>query len=250
VSSADESFTPAGYRALLEAGLASGYAFCPFDDPGSIAEPRALLLRHDVDADPGAALELARLEHELGVSATYFFMLRSPLYNLFGRDNVGIVTEIVALGHGLGLHYDVAFVPSSRRSPEEWIDAEARVLSEMFGEPVRAVSFHQPGASPDPGAIRIGSLVNSYGLPGFHYLTDTNRVVDAADLVDALRTARHPRVQLLVHPMWWVADEAGTTEDAWDRALLANLERSQAQLLATERAFGSPRTFTIARTRR
>ncbi|THF92753.1 MAG: hypothetical protein E8G75_04555, partial [Sulfitobacter sp. SK025] len=65
-----EDFTRAAYRDLLEALLQRGYTGRSFPE----AEPdRAdLLLRHDIDLWPEAALELARIEHDLGLSADYF----------------------------------------------------------------------------------------------------------------------------------------------------------------------------------
>ena len=102
-------FTRAGFEALLEGALEAGYTFAPFDQVPDVAQ--VCLLRHDVDADLGAAVELARIEQRVGVQATYFCMLRSPLYNVFGRRNVELVHELVSLGHEIGLHYDVGFDP-------------------------------------------------------------------------------------------------------------------------------------------
>lgn len=34
---------------------------------------KVVILRHDVDRLPGNALKMARLEHEMGVQATYYF---------------------------------------------------------------------------------------------------------------------------------------------------------------------------------
>jgi hypothetical protein len=235
----EESFTRAGYRALLETALASGYQFCPFDDPDSIAADRACFLRHDVDADPGAALELARLEHGLGVEATYFFMLRSPLYNLFGRENDGIVREILSLGHRLGLHQDVAFRPDGR-TPQEWMELERELLERTFGVSVAAVSIHQPA-----GPVELHGVVNTYDLPGFEYVSDSNMAAREPSLWQLLRETRPPRLQLLIHPMWWIGDDPASTEMLWERAILANWERAQRQLLATERAYGEPRVLRI-----
>ena len=67
------------YRELLEAAKAGGYEWASFD-----RHPRGgdLYLRHDVDLSLEAALEMARLEHEHGVRATYLLMRESAFYNL------------------------------------------------------------------------------------------------------------------------------------------------------------------------
>src|SRR4051794_10657819 len=94
-----EDLTLGGYDALLRTALDAGYAFRPFHDPGDAA--RVLLLRHDIDADLGAAVALGEIEARLGVGATYFVMLRSPVYNLFSRAGDRDVRRLVDLGHDI-----------------------------------------------------------------------------------------------------------------------------------------------------
>jgi hypothetical protein len=242
------AYNRSAYRALLETALAAGYAFRAFDDPELDALPRVCLLRHDVDADPGAALELARVEAGLGVHATYFFTLRSPLYNVAGRANVRLVREILGLGHWLGLHFDVAFDPGGARTREDWIEVERRCLADLFETKVAAVSFHQPGAVADAGSIRPRGLVSAFDLPGFAYHSDANKADAIGELPALLRSGAEPRIQLLVHPLWWTSDDGSeTTEALWERAILANLERSQEQLVQSERAYGPARRFRIER---
>ena len=239
-----ESYTRDGFRALLATALAAGYAFVSFDAADASAE-RVCLLRHDVDADLGAALELAEIEAEARVRATYFLMLRSPLYNLFGRANHRIAETIVGLGHWLGLHYDPAF-PSGARDASEAVALEARILSDEFGVPVRAVSFHQPASAEGVAEVRPPGLVSAFDLPGFRYVSDANKVVACGELFRLFRERRHDRIQLLVHPLWWATDDGGlAAERLWERAILANLERTQEQLTATERAYGAARAFRI-----
>src|SRR2546425_7522821 len=136
-------FSLDGFRRLLQAGLDNDYAFVPFEDHESYDAERVCLLRHDVDSDPGAALAMARVEAELGVVATYFFMLRSPLYNVFGRANHELVEAVLDLGHRLGLHYDPGFEPRAGRTHTGEISVELDVLERMFGVRPGAVSFHQ-----------------------------------------------------------------------------------------------------------
>ena len=61
----------AHYRGLLESARTAGYDWASFD-----RHPRRgdLFLRHDVRISLEAALEMARVEHELGVRATYLLM--------------------------------------------------------------------------------------------------------------------------------------------------------------------------------
>jgi hypothetical protein len=244
----DTCFTRDAYRRMLDAGIASGYRFAAFDDDVAELGPRVCLLRHDVDVDPGAARELAEIEHARGVRATYFVMLRSPLYNALGRANQTLFREIASLGHWIGLHYDLAFRPDD--SPiEDWIEREAEVLATMLGTDVRVVSFHQPMQSTVPASeVRVERLVSAFDFPGFVYVSDANKGLREGSFIALFRDARIPRLHVCIHPIWWATDDPDADPmDLWDAAIVANLERSQAQVAATERAFGRARVVTLQR---
>ncbi len=246
------AFTEVGYRRVLATAQAAGYRFLSFDDPTRDTEGRVCLLRHDVDADLGAAARMARLEAEAGVKSTYFVMLRSPLYNLLGRANLACAREIVALGHYIGLHYDHGFRPGEHMNVAQWIDFEAGVLSRSLDAAVTAVSFHQPGPEVLEGHVDTGRLVNAYSrsdMKGFHYVSDSNRQWRDRNPLTIFESGSVTKLHLLIHPMWWIYGDAGATEDVWDAVVLANVEQSQRQLEATERAYGAPRHLQIARGR-
>ena len=243
-------FTPGGLASLLQEARAAGYAFLGFDESADDASAeRICLLRHDVDADPEAAALVARVEAELGIRATYFFMLRSPLYNVLGRENSRLVREVLALGHDLGLHFDVCFDDGSGRTLEESVELERRVLSDAFETPVRALSFHQVALRREPPSLEFAGLVNANDpgqLPGFEYISDSNKSARVALLGEAFREARYPRLQLLLHPLWWISDDASASaESLWDQAIERNWNRSQRQLLEAENAYGAERVFRI-----
>jgi hypothetical protein len=64
-----------------------------------------LALRHDVDARLDSALELARLEHDRGLRATYFALHTAPYWD--DADLVPRLARLQALGHEVGLHNDL-----------------------------------------------------------------------------------------------------------------------------------------------
>lgn len=57
-------------------------------------------LRHDVDRKPQNSLMTARIEHELGMKAVYYFRATPK-----GWDE-DVIREISALGHEIGYHYE------------------------------------------------------------------------------------------------------------------------------------------------
>ena len=95
-------FTLTKYRELCQTLIASGYeAMTVADYLASAEKPaRLAILRHDVDRKPGNALEMAGLEKELGLRATYYFRYNR---NVFKRD---LITKIAGMGHEIGYHYE------------------------------------------------------------------------------------------------------------------------------------------------
>lgn len=59
-----------------------------------------VILRHDVDKKPQNSLKTARIEHELGWKAIYYFRAVPESWN------EGIIKEIASLGHEIGYHYE------------------------------------------------------------------------------------------------------------------------------------------------
>ena len=244
-------FTLAGYRELLQTALAGGWSFIDFAEAGSASAP-ACLLRHDVDGDLAMAVQMAELESEIGVRATYFLMLRSPLYNLLGCENFRLAQRLVELGHSIGLHYDNSFRPNPGRSRAEWIAAESKLLTEALDVDVQAFSFHQPPADIlERSPLRRPGLINVYDrelLSAYEYVSDSNMRWRGPSATERFRSGTAQRLQLLIHPMWWARDEpAPDPEAVFDEVIRSNVERSQRQLLATERAYGPERRFLISR---
>ena len=243
-------FSKTGYQTLLETALDAGYRFIPFDNTLHLKQGRCCLLRHDVDVDLGAALEIAKVESVLGIRSTFFLMLRSPLYNLIGRANSRIVQEIIQLGHWIGLHYDDGFCLDKQYSLDEWICLESRILENMFGVEIKAVSFHQPSQAILSGKIKLNNYVNTYNkkeLDGFYYVSDSNKVWKVESPYNIFQKELYSKVHLLIHPLWWIGDYNLPTEDVWEQMIVSNFYRSQKQLLETERAYGPAREITISK---
>lgn len=252
-------FNLSGYGEVLESAKSAGYEFIDFsalnlEVPYFSFESKCLL-RHDIDVDLSAAYQMAKVEHDLGVSSTYFLMLRSPVYNLMARHNHTLVNNILGLGHSIGLHYDQGFDQLrglACAETTELLEGEAQWLEQQFNCPVAAVSFHQPGSAVLQGKIFTGNRINTYDrdrLAGFEYFSDSNRSFpllpeNSSCIGEAFETRAPKNLQLLIHPMWWVYEDA-TTEAVWNRAISSNFGMMQKQLLETERAYGTPRDFVV-----
>ena len=67
-------FTLSKYRELCKVFLKSGYNTIAVQEyiQGQAVEP-FVILRHDVDRRPEMALEMAGMEKDMGIRATYYF---------------------------------------------------------------------------------------------------------------------------------------------------------------------------------
>lgn len=203
-------FTHDGYRFLLSELQKAGYTAADFAQGERLLNRNRpfVLLRHDIDFDLAPALELARIEAEARLFATYFVLLRTQHYNLFALENSRIVEEILALGHRLGLHFDAALYPECE--PEALAacsNREADLLERWFGVAVDVVSFHRPGpAFVGGGPALTAPRLHTY-LPLFtqqiHYLADSRGLWRYGEPLDSPAFLARQPLHLLTHPIWW-----------------------------------------------
>ena len=170
------------YRELLAAAGLGGYRFADFSaDP----EPGDLILRHDVDLSLEAAVELAELEGDAGVRATYFLMAESVFYNLASPAGEAAIATLRSLGHAVGLH---AVYPRA----------------ELDGRFDPVVAWHNP----DPEYMRapIDGATNVMGDEFFdpdHYRSDSNQHWRHGCPHGQLERGEVEWLQLLTHPEIW-----------------------------------------------
>jgi hypothetical protein len=179
----------------------------------SRGERPVLVLRHDIDVSLERALPMARLEAELGLRASYLFLLDSPLYDLRSSGGRELVQEIAACGHDIGLHFDPHAAPDKTvgRAALEAELAKARDrLEEETGLIIRSLSFHRPPPAFLRGPLVLSNMVNAYAAPLMRrYLSDSAGRFRAGDPFESVLKARGPLVQVLLHPIWWGQSHAG-----------------------------------------
>ena len=236
----DDDFLLSGYERILRAALDGGYAFASFSDIGRDAASKTCLLRHDIDSELLGCASMLAVERALGVRATYFLMIRSTAYNLFSVEGRAMVERILAGGHRIGLHFmgelcendAPATLAQKVRREADWLEAE-------FGQQIDAVSFHQPSRAVLDGEVRVPGLVNTYNrsqMGEYFYVSDTNMQWRHEHPVEIFGGTLYPRLQLLIHPMWWPA-RPRTLAQRWldvlrvnDRAVLHHWQKRERTL--------------------
>lgn len=225
--------SPAGfelksYERVLRAGVDAGYEFVSFADIGKERSARSCLLRHDVDSELLDCDGMLDVEKCLGVTATYFLMMRSTAYNLFSVEATAMVRRMLRDGHKIGLHF-MGERCEGQGIPEivQEILREARWLEQEFDVRTEAVSFHQPTKAVLDAQIEIPGLANTYNasqMTPYFYVSDTNMNWRHEHPIEIFSRGLHERLQLLIHPMWWTAEPLATL-DKW-RNVLRNNQRA------------------------
>jgi hypothetical protein len=226
-------FTHATYRSFLQHIRACGHAICPLSDVPTSG--KFVILRHDIDYSVVKALELAQIEHDLGIRATVFLMFSSTYYNLLSVEQLRAARRIVSLGHEIGFHYDTQlFEESSDDVQVEHIDRQARFLSTLLETPITTVAQHNPSVT--PRRIKITGYVDAYAdryCKDIAYLSDSRRLFGVADPFRFFET--HDRAQLLIHPLWWSAVSL-TRWEAFAAIRHAAVSRIDEELFAMNRS--------------
>lgn len=194
-------FTHAAYRKLLSWLKERGFHVGAFRETGR--EERFVILRHDIDFSPAKALEMARMDHDAGCTATFFVLLTSPYYNALSRAALAIFREISSLGHELGLHLDfTGFDVLNPAQQQEKVKLLAACFGDAVGQRITVVSQHKPTTS----GIRIDfpDFSDAYSDRFFKeigYISDSRMQFQENDVYGFFE--QRPKSQMLIHPLWW-----------------------------------------------
>jgi hypothetical protein len=193
-----------------------------------------LALRHDVDSRLDSAVELARLEHERGLRATYFVLHTAPYWS--DPDLLSLLRQLQDLGHEVGFHNDLVTVQRVQGA-----DAGEVLRRELDGLRAGGIDVVGTAAHGSPWCHRLGFHNNyvfrgwdepqpgypnqevpqkldpeefgleyeAYHVPHDAYFSDSAFVDGRRAHPADLRLVPGRRTIVLVHPCHWDAGVAG-----------------------------------------
>jgi hypothetical protein len=223
----------ASLRTILKTALNKGYAFVHYENVDQ--HDKCILMRHDVDVDVRFAVEVAGIESSFGVSATYFLMLRNPLYNLLSSQIRECVAEMVNLGHHIALHFDVSQYPGLEdRDLLPAITAELALMREILPDATlsRCVSFHKPSAYFLSSEIETDAFFGAYNRRFFRdmrYIADSGGRWREESILELIERDDTAKIHFNSHPIWWVSPGA-TVQDKLNGYLIHRLRHADAEL--------------------
>ncbi len=227
------------YKDMLLHAQKLGYRFITLSETGAKelamreanANAKIIVLRHDIDIAPVHALEFAKIEHMLGIRASYFILLHEPTYNPFDTKHFDILRQIMQLGHEIGLHYEARFFEQRGIDPYLGIAQDMHILTKALRcitpeYSVRSISQHNPASAKVYGQLQK-IAVDAYHpdlINGIYkYLSDSGRSWREGCLCQHL--GKQDKLHVLIHPVWWMHPD-------WDFAkiLQNNAKRTSADI--------------------
>jgi len=206
-----DSFTIENYRRMLLSFLDEGYNFAFFESATDLLknDKQFVLLRHDLDLSITRALPLALIERDLGIRSTFFIRLRNGFYNPFNFEDSKVLEDLLAMGHRVGLHFDVSKYQDGATTHDiaEICSREREQLEKWFGIDIQIISFH----SPLPEHLNINTdvtdgIAHTY-LPEYFdrmfYCSDSTGRWRFGQPLESEAFMQKKPIHLLVHPIWW-----------------------------------------------
>lgn len=176
-------FTLQKYKRLLQAFLDCQYGFVTFENycqhKTDLDAERFVILRHDVDLKAENSLATARIEHSLGIKASYYFRV-VPQSNM-----PEMIKAIANLGHEIGYHYeDMSICEGDTQKAIAHFERQLAYFKQFY--PVKTICMHGAPRSRFDGKELWESFdYHDYGIIGepyfdvdfsqVFYLTDTGR---------------------------------------------------------------------------
>lgn len=237
-----EDFTIKNYRNLIRIAKENNFKFSFFHEDVS-KDSKQILWRHDVEFSPFVALQMAKIEAEEGVKATYFFQLHSETYNCLEKEIADIIHQIKSLGHDIGLHFDSHFFSiTSIFELEKYLDIDSKYFNTIFDLEVKVFSFHK--TTPfilSCEETKYANLINVYSRyfkENFSYCADSTGYWRFEPLEEVLKGQNTIKLQVLTHDSMW----SEITESPRQRvfqSIDSNAQRQKNWYDDTLRSFGA-----------
>lgn len=214
------------YENLIKKLKGKNYKFCDYTN--YIDENKVVILRHDVDTSLNKALEMAKLENILGVSAYYFVLLSTDFYNINSEKSLKILKEIRKLGGRIGLHFDEKkYNLKSKEDYIKYVNYELDILSRVLEEKIDVVSMHRPSKDFLEMDLEIPNVINSYQkkfFNDFKYVSDS-RMNWRENVEEIIESEKYSQLHILTHPFWY-SEKIESMEEKLEQFLkLATKER-------------------------
>ena len=227
----NRDFTLKKYEKLCEVIINSKYRVITFREffEKKDENDNFIIMRHDIDENIRFALDVAKVEYDYGIRATYYFRMKKRVYVL------DIIDEIASYNHEIGYHYET--LDKAKGNVKLAIELFSEELS-MFRQQydVKTVCMHgNPLSKYDNKKIWVICKLSDFGLLGEPYLSlnynkfayfsdsgrtwdeDKNKIKDTVnttnsneieakntdELIEIIKEGELENICILTHPERW-----------------------------------------------
>lgn len=188
----DCKFSTKHYLETINLYQDNGYKITPVGDffHGRTYD-KQILLRHDVDLSLDYSLDMALLEKDNDIHATYFILLGSSLYNTLSPEGRESIKTIRQAGHEIGLHVDSRYYLGQ---------SEFFMLSQIAETTVTTWCRHLVNVTPPLDIPRDASKIP------YKYLSDSGMHWREGCWCNHIN--KYDKMQILIHPEWTMTSPA------------------------------------------
>ena len=247
-------FTLQKYDELLRALQDAGYRFVTFEqycsDKDALSDNKFVILRHDVDLKAENSRATAKMEHELGITASYYFRVVAQ------SNKPEIIKAITGMGHEIGYHYeDMTICNGNVDEAKAHFESQLAYFRRFY--PVRTICMHgSPRSKYDSRDLWNHYDYHDFGIIGepyfdvdfskVFYLTDTGRRWDGfnvsirdkvpvyqdewirqglvyhstGDIIASVGKGTFPqRLMMTTHPQRWTGNKAAWLAEWWGQSV-------------------------------
>lgn len=205
-------FSLRSYSDALHAYREDGYAVTSFRDYLDDAQPKHLILRHDIDNSIEQAMRVARVDAEAGCSSSIFLRVHARGYNIMDLPSLLMIREMEELGHEVQLHLEGGISDVLGGDNFEWAERQRTVFETAVGRPLGGFSLHEPARLGGftfaaellerwSETVRYHAYEPRFMMPNMKYLSDSSGNWREGHF--ALWVGKEPLMQVLTHPFWW-----------------------------------------------
>jgi hypothetical protein len=169
-------------------------------------EKGSVILRHDVDTQIDAAVQMATLENENNINATYFIRLHSHGYNPLCLKDFDKIWEIKNMGHEIGLHYESDFYHLINKPVCDFLKKEINILEDIFDIAIESICPHEPTRTKSFYIDSEKNLTQAYDnmlFEKFKYISDSSCTWRDGSFYENLTKEDLKNLYVLTHPYWW-----------------------------------------------
>lgn len=202
-------FNIIGYAELIKSLSDSGCSFRSINKINA-HRPKDVFLRHDVDFSLELTLPIAEEEQKLGARSCYYVLLSGP-YNPCSAASINAMKQLRAMGHEIGLHYDLSLYPDTPNRARKRLDCEVEFLQQLSGGEVSTIVMHEPSRGHEDFFLDVPGYINPTYFqrtnPDLLYVSDSCRAWRDLSLCEYLNGQSEKSCLMLnTHPESWLAD--------------------------------------------